>query len=79
MAYDIVLAERIARLLNRRRHIEQKQMFGGVCFLVRGNMCCGIAGNKLVVRVDPERYGSVLRCCVSSLRHHALNSARNLL
>ena len=61
MAYDVALAERIARLLNRRGHIEQKQMFGGVCFLLRGNMCCGVAGNKLMVRVGPERYELVLR------------------
>ena len=61
MAYDVTLAERIARLLGGRSHTEQKQMFGGICFLVRGNMCCGVTGNKLMVRVGPERYESALR------------------
>ena len=61
MAYDVALAERIARLLNGQSHTKQKQMFGGICFLVRGNMCCGVTGNKLMVRVGPERYESALR------------------
>ena len=61
MAYDVTLAERIARRLNRRRGLEQKRMFGGVCFLLRGNMCCGVAGNRLMVRVGLERYASALR------------------
>ena len=61
MAYDVVLAERIARLLKGRRRVEQKRMFGGVCFLVNGNMCCGVDKNKLMVRVGPERYESALR------------------
>lgn len=61
MAYDVVLAERIARLLDGQSHATQKQMFGGVCFLVHGNMCCGVTGNKLMVRVGPEQYEFALR------------------
>ena len=60
MAYDVALAERIARLFERRRGVTQKQMFGGVCFLVNGKMCCGVIGKKLVARVGPERYESAL-------------------
>ena len=61
MAYDVALAERIARLLTGKKRVTQKQMFGGVCFLLNGHMCCGVAGEQLVVRVGPERYESVLR------------------
>ena len=60
MAYDAVLAQRIAVLLKRKKQLVQKQMFGGLCFLVNGKMCCGIIGNKLVARVGPERYESAL-------------------
>ena len=61
MAYDLTLAARIATLLKEQRDTEQKQMFGGVCFLLRGNMCCGVAGKKLMVRVGKEQYESVLQ------------------
>ena len=61
MAYDVTLAERIAVLLKGRHGIEQKRMFGGVCFLARGHMCCGVAGNKLMVRVGPDAYKAALR------------------
>ena len=35
-------------------------MFGGLCFLLGGNMCCGIVGEELMLRVGPEAYESVL-------------------
>lgn len=35
-------------------------MFGGLCFLSSGNMCFGIVGSELMVRVGPERYGELL-------------------
>ena len=61
MAYDITLAKRVVALLRPRKHITQKKMFGGVCFLVNGNMCCGVERNKLVVRVGAEPYEQLLR------------------
>ena len=61
MAYDITLAERVGALLRRRKHITQKKMFGGVCFLVNGNMCCGVDRDKLVVRVGIESYEQLLQ------------------
>ncbi len=61
MAYDVALAERIAGLLKRRRGVTQKQMFGGVGFLVNGKMCYGVIRDKLVVRVGPEHYQQLLR------------------
>jgi TfoX/Sxy family transcriptional regulator of competence genes len=61
MAYQVALAERIAELLKQRRRVEQKRMFGGVCFLVNGNMCCGVERNRLMVRVGPRAYEAALR------------------
>ena len=36
-------------------------MFGGLCFMVRGNMCCGIVKDELMVRVGPDQFGKALR------------------
>jgi hypothetical protein len=35
-------------------------MFGGVAFLLRGNMCCGVVGDELIIRVGPESYERAL-------------------
>ena len=61
MPYDTALASRIATVFKGRKHIEEKQMFGGVCFMVNGHMCCGVAGKKLMVRDGPERYAAALK------------------
>ena len=61
MAYDIMLAKRVGALLRRRKNITQKEMFGGVCFLVNGNMCCGVERDRLVVRVGIEPYEQLLQ------------------
>jgi len=61
MACNAALVERIEKLLRRRRSVTQKKMFGGVCFLVNGNMCCGVERDKLVVRVRLEQYEQLLR------------------
>lgn len=54
MAYDPVLAERIRAELARHVEFTEKKMFGGLSFLVNGNMCCGITGTDLVLRLSPE-------------------------
>ncbi len=61
MAYDEKLAERIRAVLKRRRGVSEKKMFGGLCFLVNGNMCCGVEKYRLVLRVGPERHSEILR------------------
>ena len=60
MAYDAQLAERVRRLLARRKDITEKKMFGGLAFLLRGKMCCGVLQEDLVVRVGPERYAAAV-------------------
>ena len=60
MAYDQNLAERIRAQLDGIPFVEKK-MFGGVGFLLRGNMACGVNKDDLIVRVDPERHGTLLK------------------
>lgn len=54
MAYDERLAARIRRALAGRSDVIEKHMFGGVAFMVRGHMSCGIVGSSLMVRIDPD-------------------------
>lgn len=54
MAYDEELATRVRRALDDTRGVVEKRMFGGVAFLVNGNMGVGIHRDELVVRIDPE-------------------------
>jgi len=60
MAYDGALAGRIRTVLGRKRGITEKKMFGGLSFLTRGNMFCGITGEDLMVRVGPEAHPDAL-------------------
>jgi hypothetical protein len=56
MAYDEGLAERIREVLDESSGLVEKKMFGGVGFMIQGNMACGVHKDKLVVRVGPERH-----------------------
>ena len=60
MAYDEELAERVRRALTPREGLSEKKMFGGIAFMLRGNMACGIVKDDLMVRVGPERYDDAL-------------------
>lgn len=61
MAYDEALAERIRALLRTRHDVDERRMFGGVAFMIRGHMSCGIVGSTLMVRVDPGDAQRLLR------------------
>lgn len=61
MAYDESLAERVRLLFDAREGVEEKKMFGGLAFLLNGNMCCGIVGDELMVRVGPDQYDQALK------------------
>ena len=54
MVYDKKLAERIRKILKKYRGVGEKEMFGGLAFMLKGNMFCGIIKNDLVVRVGKE-------------------------
>lgn len=60
MAYDEKLAARIRKAFGTSSGIAEKKMFGGLCFLEHGAMCCGIVGAELMVRVGPEAYEAAL-------------------
>jgi TfoX N-terminal domain len=53
MAFDQKLAQRIRKQLGKRRGVIEKQMFGGLAFLLNGNLCCGVHGRELIVRIAP--------------------------
>lgn len=56
MAYDEDLAERIRALVAAERGLSEKKMFGGLAFLIGGNMAIAASGQGgILVRVDPER------------------------
>ena len=62
MAYDEGLANRVRHVLldlNPPR-LHEKRMFGGVGYMVQGNMACGVHKDKLVVRVGPDGYQEAL-------------------
>ncbi len=55
MAYNEQLAARIRKVLTKRPAVTEKKMFGGLSFLIGGNMCCGVTkGDDLVLRLGPE-------------------------
>ncbi|MAG12988.1 MAG: RNA methyltransferase [Spirochaetales bacterium] len=56
MAYDEGLAERMRAVLEGRNDIEEKHMFGGIGFLLRGNMACGVHKDWLIIRIGEDRY-----------------------
>jgi TfoX/Sxy family transcriptional regulator of competence genes len=60
MAFDARLAERVRRAVSSRRGVTDKNMFGGVAFLLDGKMFCGVATEDLMVRVGPELHESSL-------------------
>ena len=56
MAYDAELADRIRELLSDERGVTEKRMFGGLAFLIGGNMAIAASGQGgLLVRVDPAQ------------------------
>lgn len=61
MAFDEELAERVREVLGPHRGLAERKMFGGLAFMLNGNMCCGIVGDELMVRVGAEAHGEALR------------------
>ena len=60
MSYDEGLAQRIREYLQETENVEEKKMFGGLCFMVSRHMCCGIVDDKLMARVGPDNYEHLL-------------------
>ncbi|MDA1096756.1 MAG: TfoX/Sxy family protein [Chloroflexi bacterium] len=60
MAYDEGLAVRVRATLQGRKDVVEKRMFGGLTFMVRGNMCCGIVDDDLMLRIDAEELAKTI-------------------
>ena len=60
VAYDPILADLIRLALGERPGIVEKHMFGGIAFMLNGNMCAGIVKDQLMLRSAPEQYDALL-------------------
>lgn len=60
MPFDEVLASRVRALVHDNPDVTERKMFGGLAFLLRGQMCCGIVGSDLMVRIGAGDYASAL-------------------
>jgi TfoX/Sxy family transcriptional regulator of competence genes len=60
MAYDEGLAQRIEEVLSEQPEFVAKKMFGGVGYMLRGNMACGVNQDNLIVRVGADNYETAM-------------------
>ena len=60
MAYDEEVAARVRKALARRKGISEGEMFGGLAFLLNGNMCCGVQADFLMLRLGNEGAAAAL-------------------
>lgn len=56
MAYSEKMADRIREALADQKNIEEKKMFGGLCFMVNDKMCIGVNQDEIMCRVGPDVY-----------------------
>ncbi len=61
MAYDEALANRIRTYLKGRAQVTESRQFGGIGFLVKGNMAVGVLGSDLLVRIGPDRHEEAMK------------------
>jgi len=61
MAYDEGLAQRLREIFADSYDIDEREMFGGIAFMLHGHMCCGIVKDTLMARVGPEQYATALQ------------------
>jgi TfoX/Sxy family transcriptional regulator of competence genes len=60
--YSEKLADRTREIIAiAHKEGKEKKMFGGLCFMVNDKMCVGVEKNRLMVRLDPERFGDVIK------------------
>ena len=61
MAYNEKLADRTREIIARtHNNVEEKKMFGGLCFMVNDKMCVGVEQERFMVRLDPAKYDEVI-------------------
>jgi len=59
MAYDEALSKRIDELIKGKKGFTRKKMFGGIAYLLNGNMCVGVHKDELIIRYDPNATGEI--------------------
>lgn len=61
MAYNEKLADRVREMIAfTHKNVEEKAMFGGLCFMVNDKMCVGVESERMMVRLDPAKYEEVM-------------------
>lgn len=60
MAYNLEQAERVRLLLEYLDGYSERKMFGGICFMLYGNMCCGVVNDDLMLRLDKVKAAEAL-------------------
>jgi TfoX/Sxy family transcriptional regulator of competence genes len=60
MAYNEKLAKRIRESLSHISPVEEKEMMGGLTFMVKGKMCVGIIKDEMMCRIDPELHNTAI-------------------
>jgi TfoX/Sxy family transcriptional regulator of competence genes len=61
MAYNEKLARRAREIIAlTHKNIEEKKMFGGLCFMVNDKMCIGVEKERIMIRLDPAKYEEVM-------------------
>jgi TfoX/Sxy family transcriptional regulator of competence genes len=61
MTFNELTAMQIRSAMQNTPGLSERHMFGGVAFMLGGNMCCGVIEDNLVVRVGPDTYADTLR------------------
>ena len=60
MAFNEKLNNRIREAMAALRKVEEKYMFGGVCYMLNGKMCLGVVKDEMMCRIDPDKYEGTL-------------------
>ena len=61
MPYNEKIADKIREIISlTHKNVEEKKMFGGLCFMVNDKMCIGVESERLMVRIDPGMYDEVM-------------------
>ena len=60
MPFNERLANRIREALSNTGKVEEKKMFRGICFMVKGKMCVCVRNDEMMCRIGPEKYEEAL-------------------
>ena len=60
MAFNEVLAQQVRDHLSAYPELSERKMFGGMCFMLQGNMCCGVVEDQILLRINGPMYDELL-------------------